>query len=49
MAEIPPFFLIGGELWIKKMVNYLSRKKGKGELKDIHCNNQNAALNVSLL
>jgi len=34
---------------IKKRVNYLNFMEGKGELKDIHCIAQNAALFVSVL
>ena len=40
--------MIGGDPWIKKRVNYLIYIEGKGGLKDIHWNTQNAALNVSL-
>ena len=34
---------------IKKRVDYLSSKEGKGGLKDIHCIAQNIALFVTLL
>ena len=49
LAKSLPFSVICCDPWIKKKVNYLICIEGKGNLKDIHCFAQNAALFVDLL